>query len=187
MDPGSHQPVRTEPPPMKQVSPSCPKETAMRVITYEDPAVFLAAVEPFLLEDEARHNLHLAISRILVDQPDIYPAYHLWLIEDGGRVIGAALMTPPHHLVLAARPGTASASGRSTHRPSPAAGATPPRWWLHRARTCSPGITGSASSTPTWRTRSRTPSTAGSATASFAPQPRSPLHRPAGSEVSSEP
>jgi hypothetical protein len=65
-----------------------------------DPADFLAAAGPFLLEDEARHNLILGITGTLRDRPATYPAFHLWLVSDGDEVVAAALQTPPLNLVL---------------------------------------------------------------------------------------
>ena len=74
----------------------------MRAQEVRDPEAFRTAVEPLLLEDEARHNLPLGISGTLVDRPDIYPEFHLWLVEDCSRVVAGALITPPHQLILAA-------------------------------------------------------------------------------------
>jgi predicted GNAT family acetyltransferase len=67
----------------------------------DDPAAFLAAAGPVLLADEARHNLLLGIAGTLRDHPGRCPEFRLWLVEDGGEVVGAALRTPPHNLVLA--------------------------------------------------------------------------------------
>jgi uncharacterized protein len=67
----------------------------------EDPAEFLEAAEPLLLEDEARHNLILGLAGTLRDEPSVYEDFRLWLVQDGPEVVGAALRTPPHHLVLA--------------------------------------------------------------------------------------
>jgi len=67
----------------------------------EDPAAFLEAASPLLLADEARHNLILGIAGTLRDHPAHYPEYGLWLAEDGGETVGAALRTPPHNLVVA--------------------------------------------------------------------------------------
>lgn len=74
----------------------------MRVRTVEDPAAFLVAAEPLLLADEARHNLILGLGRTLADRPDLHVAFDLRLIESDDEVVGAALRTPPHNLVLAA-------------------------------------------------------------------------------------
>jgi predicted GNAT family acetyltransferase len=74
----------------------------------DDAESFLAAAEPLLLADEARHNLILGIAGTIRDSPDLYPLRSLWLVRDGGRVVGAALRTPPYHLILA-RPQTARA------------------------------------------------------------------------------
>jgi predicted GNAT family acetyltransferase len=73
----------------------------MDVRRLEDPAAFLEAASPLLLADEARHNLILGIAGTLRDHPAHYPEYGLWLAEDGGETVGAALRTPPHNLVVA--------------------------------------------------------------------------------------
>jgi predicted GNAT family acetyltransferase len=75
-----------------------------------DPVDFLLAAEPLLLEDEARHNLILGLAATLRDQPSVYEDYKLWLVQDADNVVGAALRTPPHHLVLA-QPRDAAAVG----------------------------------------------------------------------------
>lgn len=72
----------------------------MDVRRVDDPAAFLAAATPLLLADEARHNLILGLAGTLRDHPSHYPDYALWLAEDGQDVVGAALRTPPHKLVL---------------------------------------------------------------------------------------
>ena len=73
----------------------------MEVRRVADPSAFLAATNSLLLADEARHNLILGIAGTLRDHPALYPEHRLWLVEDAGRVIGAALQTPPFNLVLA--------------------------------------------------------------------------------------
>jgi uncharacterized protein len=73
----------------------------MNVRRVEDPAAFLEAASPLLLADEARHNLMLGIAGTLRDHPSRYPEYGLWLANDGGETVGAALRTPPHPLVVA--------------------------------------------------------------------------------------
>ena len=73
----------------------------MDVRRLEDPAAFLEAASPLLLADEARHNLMLGIVGTLRDHPSHYPEYRLWLADDGSETVGAAVRTPPHHLVVA--------------------------------------------------------------------------------------
>jgi uncharacterized protein len=73
----------------------------MQVRRLEDPRAFLEAAMPLLMRDEARHNLIFGLVDTLVRHPTVYPAWHLWLVEDGAEVVGAALQTPPHNLVLA--------------------------------------------------------------------------------------
>jgi RimJ/RimL family protein N-acetyltransferase len=50
---------------------------------------------------EARHNLILGLASRLVTHPGLYEIFHLWLVADAGRTVGAGLMTPPHKLVIA--------------------------------------------------------------------------------------
>jgi predicted GNAT family acetyltransferase len=76
-------------------------DPAMDVRRLEDPAAFLDAAMPLLLADEARHNLILGIAGTLRAHPSHYPEYGLWLAEDGSDVVGAAVITPPHNLVVA--------------------------------------------------------------------------------------
>jgi predicted GNAT family acetyltransferase len=66
-----------------------------------DPATFLDDALDMLLEDEARHNLMIGLAFTLRDQPELYPGHRLWLVRDGDEVLGAALRTPPHNLVVA--------------------------------------------------------------------------------------
>ncbi len=73
----------------------------MQVKRFVDPAAYLGATEPLLLADEARHNLMLGIAGNLRDHPGLYLEFHGWSVEDDGRVVGAALQTPPYNLVLA--------------------------------------------------------------------------------------
>jgi hypothetical protein len=78
----------------------------VRVKRFADPVGFLAAAEPLLLTDEARHNLMLGIAGNLRDHPGLYSEFRGWVVEDGELVVGAALQTPPYNLVLA-RPAAA--------------------------------------------------------------------------------
>jgi len=66
-----------------------------------DPAEFLDRAGGLLLRDEARHNLALGLLGTLRDHPWRYPEHQFWLVEEVGEVVGAALRTPPHGLVLA--------------------------------------------------------------------------------------
>jgi uncharacterized protein len=68
---------------------------------FTDVDEFLAAATPFLVAREAEHNLIFGVAATLREDPGLYtgPAY-LATVHDGGRVVGAALQTPPHQLVL---------------------------------------------------------------------------------------
>ena len=72
----------------------------MVVKDLEDPGAFLETASSLLLADEARNNLILGIAGTLRHHPSVYDEYRLWLVEDGGQIVGAALQTPPYNLVL---------------------------------------------------------------------------------------
>jgi uncharacterized protein len=74
---------------------------SMLVRRFDDPAAFREAATPFLVRDEARHNLILGLLSNLVQTPPVYELFDLWLVSDGEDVAGAALRTPPFNLVLA--------------------------------------------------------------------------------------
>jgi len=74
----------------------------IRVLRSPDARSFLAEAGPFLTEREAEHNLLLGISSSLLRDPTPFgdgPAY-LAIVVNDDRVIGAALRTPPHNVVL---------------------------------------------------------------------------------------
>jgi uncharacterized protein len=76
-----------------------------------DPAEFSEAAAPLLLSDVGRYNLMLGIAHTLVTAPERYPEWRLWVVEDGGDVVGAALRTPPFHLLVAGAAEPLAATG----------------------------------------------------------------------------
>ncbi len=62
---------------------------------------FLGRAGPLLEADEARHNLILGLAGVLRDRPEVYPQFGLWVVEEAGVPVAAALVTVPHNLVLA--------------------------------------------------------------------------------------
>jgi len=74
----------------------------MQLNQYTSAEPFYDAVRPFLLRHEAENNLFFGILDSLMRYgaaPDTTPYFAT--VEQGGAVIAAALMTPPHNLVLA--------------------------------------------------------------------------------------
>jgi GNAT superfamily N-acetyltransferase len=66
-----------------------------------DPTELLERVRPFLLADEARHNLALGVLGFARDHPDVYPELEGWIARDGRRITGVAVRTPPYNLIVA--------------------------------------------------------------------------------------
>jgi uncharacterized protein len=63
--------------------------------------VFLGVAEEFLVAREAEHNLILGVCNTLATAPGVYKeAPYLAAVVDGGRVVAAAIQTPPWDLVL---------------------------------------------------------------------------------------
>jgi hypothetical protein len=68
---------------------------------YGDVASFLDAAEPFLVEREAEHNLILGVTSNLRDAPEEFTgAAYLATVLANGRVVAAAMQTPPFNVVL---------------------------------------------------------------------------------------
>ena len=72
-------------------------------VTRLDAEGFLRAAGGFLGAREAEHNLLLGLTGRLLGNPHRYGADdpYFAVVEDAGRVVTAALRTPPHNLVLA--------------------------------------------------------------------------------------
>ena len=70
---------------------------------FTDAKVFQARILPILGENEVVHNLILGIASRLVDLPDVHagPVY-MAVVEQGGMLRLAGLMTPPRDLLFAA-------------------------------------------------------------------------------------
>jgi uncharacterized protein len=73
----------------------------MELTRFETAQQFYERAAPFLLEREAEHCLPLGLCVDLMQNPTYYeqPPY-LALVERDGAVAAAAVMTPPHNLVL---------------------------------------------------------------------------------------
>lgn len=73
----------------------------MFVRRFDDPVAFRDTATGYLVRDEARHNLILGIATTLIQRPELYDAFDLWVVSEGDDVAGAALRTHPLNLVLA--------------------------------------------------------------------------------------
>lgn len=81
--------------------PSLGKLVAVELRRYAEVGHFLAEAGDFLAAREAEHNLILGICSNLAEVPDAFAtAPYLAAVLDGGRVVAAAVQTPPHNLVL---------------------------------------------------------------------------------------
>ncbi|MCP4304155.1 MAG: GNAT family N-acetyltransferase [bacterium] len=72
----------------------------MEYRTIADPAEFKRRTRS-LLADEARHNLIRGILWTLLDDRDVDEDYSLFVVDEDGESVAAALMTDPYSLILA--------------------------------------------------------------------------------------
>jgi uncharacterized protein len=61
---------------------------------------FLGAAGTFLAAREAEHCLLFGLSSTIASHPEVYPDPRFWTVHEAERVVGAALRTPPHNLIL---------------------------------------------------------------------------------------
>ena len=78
---------------------------ATRVTTverFDDPRAFRSVAEPFLMRDEARHNLQLGICRRLEVSSNAYgdEAPYLSVARDGDEIVAVTIRTPPFELLV---------------------------------------------------------------------------------------
>ncbi len=73
----------------------------MEVVRYGDPAAFRRDGGSVLLADFARNNLVLGTLQVLVDEPEVYPVFRLWLAVRDGLPVGVAMQTEPYDVLLA--------------------------------------------------------------------------------------
>ncbi len=73
---------------------------ALRVERHVTAPAFLGAAGDFLVEREAEHNLIYGICATLTADPGYSREPYLATVSTAGRVVGAAVMTPPWNLVL---------------------------------------------------------------------------------------
>ncbi len=73
----------------------------MKLTRHEAAAAFLACARDWLEQNEAANNLILGIAVRLAEYPDRVKAPpYLATVEAGGALVAAAVMTPPHRVVL---------------------------------------------------------------------------------------
>jgi predicted GNAT family acetyltransferase len=73
----------------------------MELRRFDDPAAFFDHARPFLLAHEAHHVLMLSICARLIAAPEAFTdAPYLATVDADGMAVAAAVMTPPHNVVL---------------------------------------------------------------------------------------
>ena len=85
----------------------------MEIVDWPDAAAFLAHAEPFLLADEARHNLSIGIALALArpsaaTPPSVEQPFFV-TVENRGEVVSTAVRQPPYNLIISPSAGTVAA------------------------------------------------------------------------------
>ena len=70
------------------------------VTTYTDTQAFADDALPFLMQDEARHNLQLGVTRFMLHDPTAEATVLATLRTETGEVAGVASKNPGHNLLL---------------------------------------------------------------------------------------
>lgn len=85
----------------------------MKLTRYESAPAFLARARAWLEEHEVANSLIVGIAVRLAEHPDrIKQPPYLATVEDEGNLIAAAVMTPPHRIILSSAAGGDPASLR---------------------------------------------------------------------------
>jgi uncharacterized protein len=71
-----------------------------RTVRWSSVQDFLGAAGDFLAAHEAEHCLLFGIASTIAHHPEIYREPRFWTVHEDERVVGAALRTPPHNLIL---------------------------------------------------------------------------------------
>lgn len=121
------------------------------VVAHAGAAAFLARAEPWLLSREAENNLILSLAYARRDKGLAEPDALFATVEAEGMVVGCALRTPPHKLLLTRMPVGAAADLIAVVSelyeeipavlgPGPEAEAVATAWVERRGGRCRPGL-----------------------------------------------
>ncbi len=73
----------------------------MKLTLTEDPHAFQERAFSFLLQNEVENNLMIGLlQRLIADKHDAADPPYYCVVEDAGRVVAAAMRTPPHNLIV---------------------------------------------------------------------------------------
>ena len=75
----------------------------MKIEYFSKASDFLVKTAVLLEKDEARYGLILGIANKLVENPHAYSGANPWfcVVNDSGKIVAAAMRTPPHNVLLA--------------------------------------------------------------------------------------
>lgn len=121
------------------------------VVAHENAAAFLDRAEPWLLTNEAENNLILSLAYARRDKGLSEADALFATIETAGQVVGCAIRTPPHKLLLTRMPVAAAPALTAVVAemydeipavlgPGPEAEAVAAEWVGRRGGRCAPGL-----------------------------------------------
>jgi len=80
------------------------------LVRHASPGAFLERAEPWLLEREDEHNLHLSLAYARRDSGPVGTESLFGTVEGDGEVVGCVIRTPPHKLLVTSLPSEAASS-----------------------------------------------------------------------------
>ncbi|MGD2060743.1 MAG: GNAT family N-acetyltransferase [Acidimicrobiia bacterium] len=72
----------------------------MEVVTCDNARRFRTLADPLLLENEAKNNLILGVTGILVEDPMAFDRFHSWVVMSDGEPVAAGAVAGPNNLIL---------------------------------------------------------------------------------------
>jgi RimJ/RimL family protein N-acetyltransferase len=73
----------------------------MEVVTFDRARSFRECADPLLLENEARNNLILGVTGILLTDPHAFQAFRSWVVTDDGRPMATGIVAGDNNMIVA--------------------------------------------------------------------------------------
>lgn len=73
----------------------------MEVVTFDNARSFRERADPLLLENEARNNLILGVTGVLLTDPHAFETFRSWVVSDDGQPLATGIVAGDNNLIVA--------------------------------------------------------------------------------------
>lgn len=73
----------------------------MEATTFDDARAFREAADPLLVENEARNNLILGVTGVLIEDPAAFDDFRAWVVAGGSEPLAAGVVAGRNNLIVA--------------------------------------------------------------------------------------